>query len=186
MTLKPLSAYDQAGFYCEMLGKPGTAKAKLSQLWERLLTYESEELEARASEATGELLDLGITFTVYSDRDAIDRILPFDIIPRVLSAADWQRIEAGVTQRVAALNLLLEDLYGEGRILKDGVVPSELVLANANFRKEMVGYRPPQGTFVHVAGVDLIRDEEGTFLVLEDNARTPSGVSYVVENRHLM
>jgi uncharacterized circularly permuted ATP-grasp superfamily protein len=186
MQLKSLSDYDQNGFYCEMLGEVGARQAKLSQLWERLVSYDAQELDDRASEATGELLDLGITFTVYSDRDAIDRILPFDIIPRVLSAADWQHIDAGVIQRVTALNLLLQDLYGEGKIIKDGVLPGELVYGNANFRKDMVGYQPLCGTFVHVAGVDLIRDDDGTFLVLEDNARTPSGVSYVVENRHLM
>ena len=186
MTAKPLSTYDQNGFYCEMLGLPVTAQAKLPELWERLLSYDADELEARASEATGELLDLGITFTVYSERDAIDRILPFDIIPRVLSAADWQHIEKGVIQRVTALNLLLEDLYSDQKILKDGVIPRELVIGNGNFRADLVGHRPPCGTFVHVAGVDLIRDDKGTFLVLEDNARTPSGVSYVVENRHLI
>ena len=117
MPLKPLSEYDQNGFYCEMLGEAGAKEAKLSQLWERLVSYDAQELEDRASEATGELLDLGITFTVYSERDAIDRILPFDIIPRVLSAADWQHIEAGVIQRVTALNLLLQDLYGDGKII---------------------------------------------------------------------
>lgn len=186
MSQNPLHSYDPNGFYCEMLGRPGSYEAKSPALWNRLLAYEESELRSRASEATGELLDLGITFTVYSDRDAIDRILPFDIIPRILSAAEWSGIEAGVIQRVTALNLFLDDIYNEGKILKDGVIPSDLVLGNSNYRAEIKGYRPPCGTYVHIAGVDLIRDAEGEFLVLEDNARTPSGVSYVVENRHLM
>jgi len=181
-----LRAYDPGVFYCEMLGDPGPLQPKAPELWERLLSYDSDELRLRASEATGELLDLGITFTVYSERDAIDRILPFDIIPRVLSASEWAHIEAGVIQRVTTLNLFLQDIYNEGKILKDGVVPKELIFGNANYRREMAGYTPPCGTYVHVAGVDLIRDGKGEFLVLEDNARTPSGVSYVVENRHLM
>lgn len=181
-----LRSYDPNGFFCELLGPPGSTEAKHQELWSRLLETDSETLRARASEATGELLDLGITFTVYTDRDAIDRILPFDIIPRVLAADEWAHIERGVIQRVAALNLFLADIYGKGTILKDGIVPEELVVTNANYRREMAGYVPPCGTYVHVAGVDLIRGGDGRFLVLEDNARTPSGVSYVVENRHLM
>jgi uncharacterized circularly permuted ATP-grasp superfamily protein len=181
-----LREYDQGRFYCEMLGRPSTKAAKLPELWDRLLQYDSEELRLRANEASGELLDLGITFTVYSERDAIDRILPFDIIPRVLAADEWRHIESGVIQRVAALNLFLHDIYHDAKILKDGIVPEELIFGNANYRPEMRGYNPPGGTYVHIAGVDLIRDGDGQFLVLEDNARTPSGVSYVVENRHLI
>lgn len=181
-----LREYDQGSFYCEMLGSPRNEQAKLPDLWDRLLQYDSSDLRERANEASGELLDLGITFTVYSERDAIDRILPFDIIPRVLTTAEWRHLERGVIQRVAALNLFLRDIYHEGKIFKDGVVPEELVRGNANYRPEMQGYDPPCGTYVHIAGVDLIRDGSGQFLVLEDNARTPSGVSYVVENRHLI
>ena len=181
-----LREYDQGSFYCEMLGSPRKERAKLPDLWERLLQYDSGDLRERANEASGELLDLGITFTVYSERDAIDRILPFDIIPRVLAANEWRNLERGVIQRVAALNLFLRDIYHEGKIFKDGIIPEELVRGNANYRPEMRGYEPPCGTYVHIAGVDLIRDGSGQFLVLEDNARTPSGVSYVVENRHLI
>ncbi len=181
-----LREYDAGDHYCEMLGAARQEHAKLPELWGRLLEYDSRDLRSRASEATGELLDLGITFTVYSERDAIDRILPFDIIPRVLTAEEWRHIEKGVIQRVTALNLFLHDIYHDGKILKDGVVPEKLVFGNANYRPEMRGYNPPCGTYVHIAGVDLIRDQNGRFLVLEDNARTPSGVSYVVENRHLI
>ena len=181
-----LGAYDQQKFYCEMLGSPAKDRAKLPDLWNRLLEYDSDDLRARANEASDELLDLGITFTVYSERDAIDRILPFDIIPRVLPASDWRKLESGVTQRVAALNLFLRDVYHDGKVFKDGIIPEELVRGNENYRPEMENYEPPCGTYVHIAGVDLIRDGDGQFLVLEDNARTPSGVSYVVENRHLI
>ncbi len=181
-----LRQYDAGDFYCELLGSPDDEQPKLPDLWNRLLGYDSGVLRERANEASGELLDLGITFTVYSEKDAIDRILPFDIIPRVLSTDEWRHIEEGVIQRVAALNLFLRDIYHDGKILKDGVIPAELVLGNANYRPEMCGYEPPGGTYVHIAGVDLIRDGGGQFLVLEDNARTPSGVSYVVENRHLI
>jgi uncharacterized circularly permuted ATP-grasp superfamily protein len=130
--------------------------------------------------------NLGITFTIYSDRDSIDRILPFDVIPRVLSAEDWQVIEAGVRQRVQALNLFLHDVYHEQGILRDGVVPADLVLGNANYRPAMQGIDLAHGVYVHICGIDIVRDEHGVFKVLEDNARTPSGVSYVIENRYLM
>ena len=136
--------------------------------------------------AARELYNLGITFTVYSDQDVIDRILPFDVIPRVISAADWEKLEAGVIQRVTALNLFIADLYGPQKVLKDGILPAELILSNANFRREMIDVPIPHGSWVNVCGIDLVRDRQGAFKVLEDNARTPSGVSYVVENRQMM
>ncbi len=183
-----LDGYDPNGFWCEMLGSPShpQADACRQMLLERLAGMPLAELQQRAQAAEQELYNLGITFTVYSDRDAIDRILPFDLIPRVLTAAEWSHIEAGVKQRVAALNLFIHDIYHERRILADGVVPSELVLGNANYRPEMVGLDVPLGTYVHICGIDIVRDGSGQFLVLEDNARTPSGVSYVIENRTMM
>lgn len=181
-----LRAYDPGPFYCEMLGAAATPQARLPALWERLRASEFDELHLRLDEATGEMIDRGVTFTVYTEKDAIDRILPFDIVPRVLPGAEWDRIEAGVIQRVKTLNLFLHDIYNDGKILKDGVIAKDLVLKNANYREAMRGYTPGCGTYVHIAGVDLVRDGAGEFLVLEDNARTPSGVSYVVENRHLM
>jgi uncharacterized circularly permuted ATP-grasp superfamily protein len=181
-----LDSYQPAPFFCELLGDAQADQPKLVELWQRLAQFDGDGLRIRADEASTELLDLGITFTVYSDRDAIDRILPFDIIPRVLEAAEWKRIEDGATQRVKALNKFLHDIYHDGNIVSDGIIPGDLVYDNENYRREMVGYEPPGGTYVHVAGIDLIRDRKGQFLVLEDNARTPSGVSYVVENRHLM
>jgi uncharacterized circularly permuted ATP-grasp superfamily protein len=153
---------------------------------DRLAALSVDDLKQRAIEAESELYGLGITFTVYSDKDAIDRVLPFDVIPRVLAAKEWERIEKGVTQRVAALNLLLDDIYHEQKIIKDGIIPADLILANPNYRPIMRGLDLPHKTYVNVSGTDLVRDEQGNLMVLEDNARTPSGVSYVVENRHLM
>ena len=176
-----LSGYSAGGYYCEMTG--GTAAAPVR---ERLNGLSIEELRQRAARAEAELHDLGITFTVYSEKDAIDRVLPFDAIPRVISSEEWRVIQAGICQRVAALNLFLHDIYHEQRILRDGVVPAELVVGNAHYRPAMQGIDLPHGTYVHVCGTDLVRDGSGVFRVLEDNARTPSGVSYVVENRHMM
>ncbi|GAB4166741.1 MAG: circularly permuted type 2 ATP-grasp protein [Thalassobaculales bacterium] len=181
-----LAGYDPAGFFCELLGSAALPSHHATLLRERLSALPIADLTRRARIAERELFNLGITFTVYSERNAIDRILPFDVIPRVISAADWQRLESGAVQRVTAMNLFLGDLYGARKILKDGVVPADLVLKNANYRKEMEGVAVPYGTYVNVCGIDLVRDGAGRFLVLEDNGRTPSGVSYVVENRHMM
>jgi uncharacterized circularly permuted ATP-grasp superfamily protein len=169
-----------------LTGFPGNRSRHLTALWLHLQQLEIGQLRERALDAERELMTLGITFTIYSDRTAIDRILPFDVIPRVVTASDWRKLDRGINQRVKALNLLLWDVYHERKILKDGVVPADLVLGNPNYRSEMIGYDPPCGTYVHIAGTDIIRDPKGDFYVLEDNARTPSGVSYVVENRHLM
>jgi uncharacterized circularly permuted ATP-grasp superfamily protein len=176
-----LGKYDPNGFYCEM------TRADANQpIRNRLGALSVHDLKQRALEAEAELHDLGITFTVYSDKDAIDRVLPFDVIPRVLSAREWEHIERGVIQRVAALNLLLHDLYHEQKILKDSVIPADLILGNPSYRPVMQDVDLPHRTYVNICGTDLIRDEHGTLMVLEDNARTPSGVSYVVENRHMM
>ena len=185
-TVSALDGYDPGEFYCELLGSDKQPGRQLAPLWHSLQTSELSSLRQRAADAERELFNLGITFTVYSEKDAIDRILPFDVIPRVLSAASWARIEAGVKQRVTALNLFLHDIYHERRILKDGVVPAGLVLGNVCYRPEMIGIDLPHGTYIHVNGTDIVRDRRGNFLVLEDNGRNPSGVSYVVENRHLM
>ena len=179
-------AYDPAGYYCEMQGAGRGSEAAIALIRDRLGRMSMAELRRRAELAERELFNLGITFTVYSERDAIDRILPFDVIPRILTVADWHIIESGVRQRVTAINRFLDDVYHEQKILKDGVVPADLVLGNANYRTQMVGLDPPHRCYVQICGIDIVRDQEGRFLVLEDNARTPSGVSYVIENRYLM
>ena len=181
MATPVLANYDPGAFWCEII-RDGSNQAVV----ERLAALTLDELQRRAAAADAELQDLGITFTVYSERDAADRVLPFDCIPRVLSAADWARIEAGVCQRVAALNHLLHDIYHDGKILADGVIPADLILGNANYRPIMRGVDLPHRTYVNVCGTDIVRDSSGGFMVLEDNARTPSGVGYVVENRHMM
>ena len=180
-----LGSYDAGEFYCEMTD--GAARdPRIAEVLARLRNITPDDLRHRAGIAEAELYNLGITFTVYSDRDAIDRILPFDLIPRILAAAEWEQLERGVIQRVTALNAFLWDIYHDRAILRDKIVPEALVLGNANYRPEMVGLDVPHRTYVHICGIDLVRDETGGFLVLEDNARTPSGVSYVVENRHMM
>jgi uncharacterized circularly permuted ATP-grasp superfamily protein len=176
-----LDGYDPGAFWCEM-SNGGT----IQSVRDRLAALPLDDLKRRAANADAELRDLGITFTVYSERDAADRVLPFDCIPRVLSAEDWARIEAGVCQRVAALNHLLHDVYHDQAILADRVIPPDLVLGNANYRPVMRGVDLPHRTYVNVCGTDIVRDSSGGFMVLEDNARTPSGVGYVVENRHMM
>jgi uncharacterized circularly permuted ATP-grasp superfamily protein len=176
-----LDEYDPGGFYCEMLASPASMAVR-----ERLSRLSIEALEERAAAANAELYNLGITFTVYSDAKTIDRILPFDVVPRVLSAAEWQHLEAGIIQRITAINLLLNDIYHDQKVLQDGIVPPDLILGNRNYRPEMRGIDLPHQAYVNICGTDIVRDEHGRFLVLEDNARTPSGVSYVVENRHMM
>jgi uncharacterized circularly permuted ATP-grasp superfamily protein len=182
----PFRFYDSGPYFCELTapreGDGGAAK----ELRARIAAVGLDALRARAAAAETDLINLGITFTVYSEATAIDRILPFDCIPRVLTEAEWRVLEAGVQQRVAALNAFLHDIYHDRHIIRDGVVPEDLVLGNANYRPEMEGFPVRFGTYVHICGTDIVRDRSGTFLVLEDNARTPSGVSYVVENRHLM
>ena len=176
-----LAAYDPGAFFCEL-----TRGAAGPGIRDRLAKMVIEDFRRRAFEAEAELSDLGVTFTVYSDADTVDRVLPFDAIPRVISAQEWRQIDEGVRQRVAALNLFLQDIYHGQRILKDDVIPTELVVHNVHYRPMMQGLRLPHDTYVHVCGTDIIRDSSGTLFVLEDNARTPSGVSYVVENRHMM
>ena len=180
-----LANYDPDGFYCEMLGRKDAPARHTAPILKHLANIRIDDLKRRALAAERELYNLGITFTLYSESTAIDRILPFDVIPRVLSPADWATIESGVIQRVTTLNLFLHDIYHDQKILKGGVVPSDLVTGNPNYRPEMKEIAVRHGTYVHVCGVDIVRDDQGRFMVLEDNARTPSGVSYVVENRHL-
>ena len=182
----PFADYDAAPYFCELTSKRPGGEAARAAVQARIGSIGLDALRARAAAAEHDLIDLGITFTVYSDADAIDRILPFDCVPRILSAAEWAVLEAGVKQRVAALNLFLHDIYHGRKVISDGIIPADLVLGNANYRPEMEGFPIRFGTYVHICGTDIVRDTEGRFLVLEDNARTPSGVSYVVENRHLM
>jgi len=144
------------------------------------------ELDRRQKAAEAAFRQLGITFAVYGDEEAAERIIPFDIVPRIFTAREWERLSEGLVQRVEAINAFLADVYGERRILADGVLPAELILANPQFRAMLAGTRPPHGIYAHICGIDLVRTGPDQFWVLEDNARTPSGVSYMLENREAM
>jgi uncharacterized circularly permuted ATP-grasp superfamily protein len=153
-------------------------------LWEHIRKTGQSALGDKAQAAHLALRTEGVTFTVYSENEeGIERVWPFDLLPRIIPAAEWAPIEAGLKQRVRALNLFLIDLYHKQQILKDGVLPSDLIFQGKDFRREIMNIDPPQGIYPHISGTDLIRDESGRYLVLEDNCRTPSGVSYMIENR---
>lgn len=145
-----------------------------------------DEFLDRRANADVEFVNQGITFSVYSDRRGVEKIFPFDLIPRVVAAKEWTILDKGLRQRILALNHFLHDVYHEQRILKEKVIPTELVMQSKGYRPEMKDFEPPGKQYIHVVGTDLIRDHNGQFLVLEDNARTPSGVSYVLENRGVM
>lgn len=151
-----------------------------------LASLSPEVLAERQRHAEEELLEKGITFAVYGHNDGNEKIWPFDVVPRPIAWDEWVTIEAGLKQRIRALNLFLDDVYGEGRIMKDKVVPESLVKTAKTYRPECVGFRPPGGVWTHVVGTDLVRNHDGTIYVLEDNLRCPSGVSYVLENREIM
>jgi uncharacterized circularly permuted ATP-grasp superfamily protein len=144
------------------------------------------ELDRRQKSAEAAFRQLGITFAVYGEEESAERIIPFDIVPRIFTAPEWARLSEGLVQRVEAINAFLNDIYGAQKIIRDGVVPPELILANSQFRGFLHGVRPPHGVFAHICGIDLVRTGPDDFFVLEDNARTPSGVSYMLENREAM
>jgi uncharacterized circularly permuted ATP-grasp superfamily protein len=153
-------------------------------MWDHIRQTGQQVLETKSREAYLSLHTEGVTFTLYSDKEeGIERVWPFDILPRIITADEWRVIEAGLKQRVRALNLFLNDIYGRQTILKDGVISPELIYHGMDFRREIMDIRPPHGIYTHIGGIDLIRDEGGRYLVLEDNLRTPSGVSYMIENR---
>ena len=163
-----------------------TAHAYCTPIVERFGRLDAAEFARRRTSADLAFVNQGVTFSVYADRRGVEKIFPFDLVPRVVPAAEWAAIERGLEQRIRALNLFLADVYHARHILRDKVIPEDLVLGSAGYRKEMAGFTPPGGQYVHICGTDLIRDPAGQFLVLEDNARTPSGVSYVLENRAVM
>lgn len=144
------------------------------------------ELDRRQKAAEVAFRQLGITFAVYGEEEAAERIIPFDIVPRIFTSAEWAGLSDGLVQRVEAINAFLDDVYGARRIIADGIVPADLILGNPQFRPGLAGTRPPHGIFAHICGIDLVRTGPDQFFVLEDNARTPSGVSYMLENREAM
>jgi len=167
----------------ELVAPDGSPRPAAAALVEHLRALESAELRERQNLAEIDILAQGITFTVYSDGRGIDRAWPFDIIPRVIAASEWRRIEAGLTQRLRAINRFIDDLYHDQRIVADGVFPADLLEHSVNFRPECRGVSPAHGVWAHISGSDLVRGADGTMYVLEDNLRVPSGVSYMLENR---
>ena len=184
---EPLGAnYHNNGFYDEMLAGPDQPRPAYRRLYEQLNRLGPDELERRHGLAMQMFRNVGITFAVYPDAQGTEKVFPFDIIPRVITARDWARLEAGLKQRLVALNQFLDDVYGRKLILKDRAVPPEIVLSSSQYMREIEGLPAPHGIRCHIAGIDLVRDQKGEFFVLEDNLRTPSGISYVLANRHVM
>lgn len=176
-------SYHSEPFFDELISSPGHPRKIARQLVKYLSSFSHEELQERKRSVELAIKTMGISFTVYSEAGNIDREWPFDIIPRVIAEKEWQSTSKGLEQRLRALNCFIDDIYNEGRILKDRVVPKDLIKRSVNFRKECVGMKPLHGVWAHVCGSDLIRDGDGQFYVLEDNLRVPSGVSYMLENR---
>ena len=179
-------SYEAGGFFDEYFVAPGEPRNVVDLLVKSLGALSESDLAQRQQAAEAVLLHMGITFNVYGDERGTEKIMPFDILPRIVSGTEWDRIEAGLKQRVHALNLFLQDLYGEQKILKDRVIPEHVIHSAKSFRKQCGGIRPPEDVWCHISGIDLVRDGSGEMFVLEDNLRCPSGVSYVLENRAVM
>ncbi len=178
--------YDTQGFYDELFEPDGTARPGSKLLMDMLASLPGEDVMRRQKAAEAMLLQMGITFAVYGNDQGTEKIFPFDLIPRIVEQADWQATEAGLKQRIYALNLFIDDIYHDRKIIKDKVIPEDIILSSKAFRKACQGFDPPKGIWCHVTGTDLIRDDQGRFHVLEDNMRCPSGVSYVLENRQVL
>ena len=181
------NSYPSPGFHDELVGPGGGARAAGRALMRYLTEMDGGEIAVRQQAAEIAIKAMGITFTVYHEQDgSIDRAWPLDIIPRTITRKEWQKIEAGLIQRAAALNLFIDDVYHEQRFIKDGLMPASIIATSKNFRSVVKGIKPPLGTWAHICGSDLIRDKDGTVYVLEDNLRVPSGVSYMLENRQVV
>src|SRR5271170_1230440 len=179
--------YETGSFYDEMFSSPGHPRAQYTKLFQKLASMAPAQFEERRKLADLSFLIQGITFTVYSDGRGTERLFPFDLIPRILPHSEWEHIDRGLSQRVVALNLFLQDVYGAQRIFQDKRIPRWLVYSCPHFRREVIGVEVPRGIYTHICGIDLVRDSKsGDFYVLEDNVRTPSGISYVLENRLVM
>jgi uncharacterized circularly permuted ATP-grasp superfamily protein len=182
----PFSDYDLDEAYDEMFDAQGQPRSAYQQLYHRLREMPFETLQQRQQAADLTFLNQGITFTVYGDTEGTERIWPYDLLPRIITAAEWNTIEQGLTQRITALNLFLKDVYHDGHIMNDGVIPRGLVYSCRHYRREMRGIHVPHDIYIAIVGTDLIRLPDGRFAVLEDNLRVPSGVSYMLTNREVM
>ncbi|MBV9938131.1 MAG: circularly permuted type 2 ATP-grasp protein, partial [Acidobacteriaceae bacterium] len=182
----PFTEYELASAYDEMFRAPGRPRSHYRQLYSRLLNQPADELRRSKQEADQSFFNQGITFTVYGRSEGTERIFPHDLLPRIIPSAEWEVIERGLKQRIIALNLFLKDVYHERRIVKDGVVPGEVIYTCRHFRRQMRGVRVSRDVYVSICGTDLIRTPDGRFVVLEDNLRVPSGVSYMLTSRKVM
>ncbi len=182
----PFANYQLDAAYDEMFDAAVSPRAPYVPLFRRLLDLENDELRERQRTADIAFLNQGITFTVYGSGDGTERIFPYDLLPRIISSDEWETLERGLKQRITALNLFLKDIYHDGKILHDGVVPRDLVYSCRHYRREMRGIRVRRDIYISVVGTDLVRLSDGRFAVLEDNLRVPSGVSYMLANRQVM
>jgi uncharacterized circularly permuted ATP-grasp superfamily protein len=181
-----LADYEVGGFFDEMVMPDGRPRPVCAGLMAGIQSLPTELLLNRQKAAEKELLEQGITFNVYGGGAGVEKIFPFDVVPRIVGAAEWRRIERGLQQRIQALNLFIDDVYHGQKILNDGVIPREMILSAKSYRPQCVGLNPPRGIWCHITGSDLVRHADGHYYVLEDNLRCPSGVSYVLENRRVM
>ena len=178
--------YDTGEFFDEMFGESRRPRAAARALSELIDALPEGELLRRQRAAECALLNMGITFNVYGDSAGTERIFPFDLVPRIVSATEWATIERGLKQRIHALNLFIDDVYHDRKIIKDGVIPADIIDSAKAYRAPCTGMTPPRGIWCHITGTDLVRNSDGQIHVLEDNLRCPSGVSYVLENRNVM
>ncbi len=185
-TQQKFAHYELDEAYDELFENPSEPRSHYKTLYKRLLELPAEELSRRQRAADISFLHQGITFTVYSDDSGTERIFPYDLLPRIITSTEWDVIERGLKQRITALNLFLQDIYHEGKIFKDKIVPADLIYSSKHYRLEMRDFTVPHGIYISIAGTDLIRMTDGHFVVLEDNLRVPSGVSYMLANRQVM
>ena len=178
--------YNTEGFFDEMFTSDGEIRSGYTFFKDRVEQLSKEEFMRRQISAERALMAMGITFNVYSENEGTERIMPVDIIPRIVSAKEWEKMERGLIQRITALNLFLADIYSDQKIIKDGIIPKEVIYSSKNFLEPCMGIKPPKNIWIHITGTDLIRGNDGEYMVLEDNLRCPSGVSYMMENRELL
>ncbi|HVY72345.1 MAG TPA: circularly permuted type 2 ATP-grasp protein [Verrucomicrobiae bacterium] len=180
------NGYDHGSFFDEMFKEDGKPRPGSRPLVKNIESLPAGEMLNRQKAAERALIQMGITFNVYGESAGLEKTMPFDLVPRIVAANEWDWIERGLKQRIRALNLFIDDLYHGRKILKDGVIPEQVIASSKGFRPQCVGLNPPRGIWCHITGTDLVRHKDGQVYVLEDNIRCPSGVSYVLENRHLM
>jgi uncharacterized circularly permuted ATP-grasp superfamily protein len=178
--------YELGGCFDEMFGETGEPRAAARQLARTIQGLAAQELMGRQRAADRALVQMGITFNVYGESAGVEKTLPFDLVPRIVAGSEWNRIERGLKQRIEALNLFIDDLYHDQKVIKDGIVPQQVIESSKGFRPQCKGFNPPRGIWCHITGTDLVRHRDGQIYVLEDNLRCPSGVSYVLQNRQLM